>query len=474
MSPIDRLRRDDPPFAAVLDRLTHLTNAEADGVENAAQRIGLGVTDESADTMAIMLSTAMVANREAVRALAQRAGQEAAAASAGDRSAVISAAGVLAEVFAIRGLLDAKTWEFLTTAWSGVIDVPCFGEERVGAASVVGERIREEVERHARQMEKEIRNSMVSDVSWVATLRNRANDPAFSAAMMQAGLSRTESERLLSIIRREVENRIRDGMPVAEVSMRRLYDLARACQQLRMDAWDGAIAALVDDTIAEADELNELMDGPYDKARGSLVTYLRTVRMSLPAASGLILIQDEVLPGLHAVLVLHGGKERGRPVTTQMLDAWDVRPDDAWRQASHNMARASIRSDPWPDPSSSIRRVWSERFEAEFLGLIAHRLPDASAAGHIVGLPFRGSALILALDAVPPLQAVAAFASVAACSYREAARFDDQLYPNLLWLRPDGTPMVLGSILEPMADPSHLPSEFQRAAAALVAPGGRA
>ena len=299
---------------------------------------------------------------------------------------------------------------------------------------------------------------------WLAALRDAQNDARLKAILSEPGLSDSEAGGLLATIRIAVEGQVRGGAILPELTPRALVDLAQACKGNQSEAWPAIVSRELSRVGDEATELDRLAAGPYEDASPSLWAQLHPQPWTPPEGSGLATVQDEVLPGLFGHLLIHSPGRRTRRVFRHMLDAWGVDADRAWVDATNNLLARTPMIEPWPDASSPLRLIHSPDREAEWLGLLLHRRPDACPAGQVVALPFRSSAIYLPLDAPNLLAALPVFARLAAGAYREASQFDDQLYRNLLWLQPDGTPVVLFDLFKVPERPTDLPAVFLAAA----------
>ena len=470
-------KRDDPAYSTLLGQLERLSEEQARRVEQAAADIGLGASKTSADTIAIMLSSSVAAGRDKARSQGQEDGHKAIDRSPGAKGRFPRAhyaAGVLAESFVIRDLLDERTWSYLTRPWHDVLGVPAHGEEGVGVSDETGREIRAFIEQRAREMDAAVSPTDLPVPPWLAELRDPAKDDRLIHALSESGMSTKDSQRLLSVIRREVEKRSRTSRPMAELSLRKLVDIAGECKEQAPEAWDLVVADLLDAGDEAAATLDRLMSSPYAEARSSLWAYLYPKPFAVPPGSPTSPIEEEVLPGLHARLAIHSGASRWRPVFPEMIATWGVEADVAWADAIENIANAPVQATPWPDPDSPVRIVGTPDMEAEWLGLLVHRLPGACPIGHLVAMPFRNAALVLPLDALPDVRGVPAFATLAAEAYRKASEFDDELYPQLLWVDPSGTPTVLFDINSLPGSPADLPASFLTALASRHQPGGAA
>lgn len=303
------------------------------------------------------------------------------------------------------------------------------------------------------------------DMPWRAALRDPANDARLTAILSEPGLSAAEAARLLAIIRAEVDEQMRAGAILPALTPRALVDLAEACRGSAMETWPAIVSAELGRVADEGAALDRLTLGPYQDASPALWAELRATPWTPPAGNGPQAVQEEVLPGLVGMLLLHSPGARTRPVLRQMLDSWDVDAGRVWLDATNNLLARSPVVEPWPDASSPLRIIHARDWEAEWLGLLLHRRPDACPAGHVVALPFRSAAIYLPLNTPNLLAVLPVLAKLAAGAYREASQFNDQLYRNLLWLQPDGTPLVLFDLFKVPERPTELPQSFLMAAA---------
>jgi hypothetical protein len=450
---------DDPELNQLVKRLSRLSTAEGRILDDAVRALGLGVTHESANNIAAMLATAETVGRGHRRAAAQRAGLEAVKRSkARDFSHVVYAGGVIAETFAMRQYVDAQTWAYLIQPWHDVLTLPAHGTAGVGDSDAMGRDIRASISEGEAQLQQAPR--VAAAPSWLTALNDPNRDRILVGAILDAGVEKADAAALLAIIRAQTSGRVTAGAPLPAITTRRLTDLALACRGNPAERWPAIIGQELDAGISESDELDTLMFAPYDVARPHLIVYLYPAPPEQPPNVELDIVFSEVLPGTYAYLRLHSSGGRTRAVIADMLDGWGVSAAQAWSDAADNLVNATIQSEPWPDAESPIRRLFVDGLEAEWLGLLAHRLPMASRAGNLVAMPFRSAALVLRLDAMTDLRAIPAFARLAANAYREAAKFEDQLCPELLWLRADGTPVTICNIFEPPMNAADLPPDF--------------
>jgi hypothetical protein len=297
-------------------------------------------------------------------------------------------------------------------------------------------------------------------MTWLEPLRDPANDARLAAILSEPGLSAAEAARLLAIIRAVVDELVDRGLILPELTPRSLVDLARLCHGKPADDWQRLIAEELGQSGNQAAELDRLTAGPWVDAAKHLWAFLHPQTWQPPAGSGLVPIQEEVLPGVFWRPVLHSSGPRARPLLRHMLEAWEVGTESVRAQASRIVLAYEHVVEPWPDPGSPLRIIRTRDREAEWLGLLLHRLPDACPAGHVVAIPFRSGAIHLPLDAPDLLAVLPRFASLAAGAFREASQYNDQLCRSLFWLQPDGTPLELFDLFKVPDRPTELPEAF--------------
>jgi len=265
----------------------------------------------------------------------------------------------------------------------------------------------------------------------------------------ELGLTREQSLRLLPIVRLELLRRVTEDLAQLPVlNPRALVDIGSIGRDRPRATWANEVRAYFDAIVNDRRELDRLTGGaPYDEARPHLWIQLERAGSGSPKA-----VQRAVIDGLVSSLVLNTSGARKRYVPRTLVSAWGLAEARLWQDAEANMLTARLVI---ADEVGPVRRYSVAEHEAEALGLLLHRLPDACPNGYILGLIHKGAAHAMRVDDAGAIGNLGRFGAFVADIYGKAAAFNDELSAHVFWLGPDG---VLVDLFDARTGPTGKPA----------------